>query len=102
MKKNPTKKKVINQDAVTVKDLEKEIASLRVGMANLVQTAGQLSQANDSLVRERRSLLETNTQLREELNLAKVEVDQQQEFQSRAHETIELLIKKMAYAPQVH
>ena len=102
MKKNPTKKKVINQDAVTVKDLEKEIASLRVGMANLVQTAGQLSQANDSLVRERRSLLETNTQLRNERNLAHAEVAQQQEFQSRAHETIELLIKKMAYAPQVH
>jgi regulator of replication initiation timing len=103
MKKNPTKKKpVINQDAVTVKDLEKEIASLRVGIANLVRTAGQLAQANDSLVREQRACRDANTQLREELNLAKVEVDQQQEFQSRAHETIELLIKKMAYAPQVH
>jgi regulator of replication initiation timing len=102
MMKKAIKKSTTNQDAVTVKDLENEIVSLRVGIANLVQTVGQLAQANDSLVRERRGLRNANTQLQHERNLAHAEVAQQQEFQSRAHETIELLVKKMPYASQVY
>lgn len=95
-------RKTINRDAVTIKDLEREIADLRTGVRNLVDTSAQFAKANHSLVLECRELRKANMTIREELDDANMEILRQQAFQTRAHETIELLVKKMPYAPQVH
>ena len=94
------KRKVINHDAVTIKDLETEIADLRVGIRNLVDTSAQFAQANHSLVEECKTLRKKLHLSRQETQRLTLEVSAQQEFQSRAHETIELLVKKMPYASE--
>lgn len=93
------KKRLKNQDAVTIKDLEREIADLRVGIANIAEASAQFCRANKALLLENGKLkLELST-CNTKLADANAEVRCQQNYQSRAHETIELLVKKMAYAP---
>lgn len=75
-----------NKDKVTVADLEREIADLRKGMRNLTIALAQERQRVVDLERElgiaKRDTVQAND-----------EVIKQQEFQSRAHETIERLGK---------
>ena len=87
-----------NQDAVTIKDLEREIADLRIGIANITKTAGQFACANYALLLENEKLKVALSTRDRELADATAEVDRQQEYQSRAHETIERLVKKMPFA----
>jgi hypothetical protein len=88
-----------NQDAVTIKDLETEILNLRIGIANITEVSAQFSRANHRLVLDQRALNAELATCKANLADATAEVDRQQEYQSRAHETIELLVKKMPYAP---
>lgn len=89
-----------NQDAVTIKDLEREIADLRVGIANITEASAQFCRANHALVQELRTSKQELIRCQNDLAVANAEVSLQQEYQSRAHETIELLVKKMPYAPE--
>lgn len=89
-----------NRDTVTIKDLEREITDLRIGIANLTEVSAQFSRANHRLVLDQRALNAELATCKANLADATAEVARQQEYQSRAHETIELLVKKMAYAPE--
>lgn len=89
-----------NQNAVTIKDLEREITDLRIGIENITKTAGQFACANHALLLENGKLKVALSTRDRELADATAEVDRQREYQSRAHETIERLVKKMAYAPE--
>ena len=89
-----------NRDTVTIKDLETEILNLRIGIENITKTAGQFACANHALLLENRKLKVALSTRDRELADATAEVDRQQEYQSRAHETIELLVKKMPFAPE--
>ena len=79
-------KKVINRDAVTIKDLEREITDLRVGIAGMTTKLADVQQENHRLVHQ--------CEIRRlELVDARRDVERQQDYQSRAHETIERLAR---------
>lgn len=77
-----------NKDKVTIADLEREIADLRNGVLNLTITLAQERQANEELKRALHTA-------KGDAVRAGDEVLRQQEFQSRAHETIERLSRAL-------
>lgn len=80
-----------NKDKVTIADLEREIDDLRKGMRNLTIALAQERQANGELTRALHTAKADAVRAGEE-------VLRQQEFQSRAHETIERLSKVLERA----
>lgn len=85
----------VNKDAVTIADLEREITDLRLGLRNQTELLSTIQKENIELranySRAKDELLETRCNL----EAATRDVARQQEFQSRAHETIERLSKVM-------
>lgn len=82
-----------NKDKVTIADLEREIVDLREGVRKMTLALAQERRANEEL---RRSLHTAKA----DAVRAGEEVARQQEFQSRAHETIERLSKALERVTQ--
>lgn len=73
---------------VTIKDLEEEIRSLRVGLGNQTDAMRALQDEN-------RHLIKTLGMSREDVSLLESELNTQQQSLAQAHETISLLVRKM-------
>ncbi len=90
MKKRTTKK-----DAITVKDLEREIHDLRIGLARQTEMLGSMSQDNRRLanavaVEERR-----RHQVQHDLNIAARDLRDERAEHAKTNTTLRELIAKM-------
>lgn len=95
MKTVRPKKTRVNKDAVTIADLEREIADLRLGLRNQTELLSTIQKENIALRDNNRRLEESAHEYKVNYIQAQQEVTAQQQFQTRAHETIERLSKVM-------
>lgn len=95
MKTLRPKKTRVNKDAVTIADLEREIADLRLGLRNQTELLSTIQKENIALRDNYRRVKDDLLETRGNLEAATRDVIRQQEFQGRAHETIERLSKVM-------
>lgn len=95
MKTVRPKKTRVNKDAVTIADLEREIADLRLGLRNQTELLSTIQKENIALRINNRRLEESVHEYKVNYIQAQQEVTAQQQFQTRAHETIERLSKVM-------
>ena len=102
MKKVTIKRKPINRDAVTVADLEREILDLRTGLAEQTKTLANLRKDYTVVWEDRERINNKLHEMNADFIRAQQEVTEQQHFQSRAHETIERLVKIMAAGVIAH
>lgn len=95
MKKVTIKRKPVNNDAVTIADLEREITDLRLGLRNQTELLSTIQKENIELRASYRRANDELLETRCDLEVATRDVICQQQFQTRAHETIERLSKVM-------
>lgn len=89
------KKTRVNKDAVTIADLEREIADMRIGLAEQTRVLVELRKNYSVVWEDRNRLNQKLHEMNAALTNAQEEVVAQIGFQSRAHETIERLSKVM-------
>lgn len=95
MKTLRPKKTRVNKDAVTIADLEREITDLRLGLRNQTELLSTIQKENVELRASYRRAKDELLETRCDLEAATRDVARQQQFQTRAHETIERLSKVM-------